>query len=159
MGFFCQRCGECCSQMGEVIRIREEFDGLEFLIFYQYTGEERIVRVDPGKRALFMHSPRPADEPLSCPFLRRDRGGLSCCTVHGTRPDICMEYTCWTMLILDSHGTRAGRVMGSGHFSPDDPGLRLLWDEYILELDRSDKEAWEQKVSAILSGEGYTVLV
>lgn len=160
MGYFCQQCGECCSQMGDVFHIREERDGLEFLIYNQYTGEEHVVRIDPDKTLLFTQTAPSEDEPLSCPFLRRDKAtGLSFCTVHGTRPDICREYSCWTMLILDSRGERAGRIMDNGHFAPDDPALRAFWDKHIADLMITDRKEWERKVRAILSGEGYTVFV
>lgn len=159
MGFFCQQCGECCTQMGDVFHIREELGDLEFLIYNQYTGEEHTVRVDPDKTHLFLDYSISPDEPLSCPFLRRNVAGLSYCTVHETRPEICREYSCWRMLILDLHGKRAGRIMDLGHFSAEDPRLQEIWDEKIEDLDSSDRTAWERNVSAILSKEGYTVHV
>lgn len=160
MGFFCQQCGECCSQMGDVFHIKEQMEGLVFLIYNQYTGEEYLVTIDPDKTQLFTQSAVAADEPLSCPFLRRDPvTGLALCTVHATKPDICRECGCWTMLILDSNGRRAGRLLGAGHFAADDPALHDLWADQIEDLEITDRNEWERKVRAILSREGYTVFV
>ena len=157
MAFFCLRCGECCSIMGDMIRIREELGDLEFRIFYQYTGEEKRVRVDDDKRRLFEDRTILEEEPRACPFLRRDADGLSCCTVHGTWPEICLEYSCWSMLILDSRGKRAGRIMDLGHFCADDPDLAKIWEEMVNAPDIPRDDEWEDQVAAILATRGYRV--
>jgi hypothetical protein len=63
------------------------------------------------------------------------------------------------MLILDSNGRRAGRLLGAGHFAADDPALHDLWADQIEDLEITDRNEWERKVRAILSREGYTVFV
>jgi hypothetical protein len=154
MVFFCQQCGECCSIMGEVLSVLEEYGGYRFLLVNRYTGEKNQVEVDQDKRSMYMEEDA---LPVACPFLRyRDRVGY--CTVHRTRPEMCRDFGCWRLLILDLSGKRAGRVMQGRFFSPENPSLALLWEDRIRDLEEPDDEGWDREVIAILSGEGYTVI-
>lgn len=140
--------------MGEVLSVEEEYGGYRFLLVNRYTGEKTPVEVDPDKRSLFMEEDA---LPAACPFLRyRDQRGY--CTVHRTRPEMCRDFGCWRLLILDPSGKRAGRVMQARFFTSESPALALLWEERIRVLDEPDDEAWDRAVIAILSCEGYTVV-
>jgi Fe-S-cluster containining protein len=140
--------------MGEVLSVIEEYGDYRFLLVNKYTGEKNRVEVDLDKRALFM------DEdslPAACSFLRH-RDTVGYCTVHRTRPEMCRDFGCWRLLILDSSGKRAGRVMQARFFSSESPALSLLWEERIRTLDEREDEDWDREVITILSREGYSVI-
>lgn len=139
--------------MGEVLSVLEDYGGYRFLLVNRYTGEKTPVEIDQDKRSLFMEQDA---IPAACPFLRF-RNQVGYCTVHRTRPEMCRDFGCWRLLILDKAGKRAGRIMQARFFSPEDPCLALLWEERIRPLDEEDDEAWDSEVISILSREGYTV--
>jgi hypothetical protein len=140
--------------MGEVLSVLEEYGSYRFLLVNKYTGEKNQVEVDLDKQSLFMEQDA---LPAACPFLRyRDHVGY--CTVHLTRPEMCRDFGCWRLLILDPSGKRAGRVMQARFFSSESPALVLLWEERIRTLDEREDEDWDREVIAILSREGYSVI-
>ena len=113
MVFECQQCGECCHHMAQV-HIIQETRG-------EYRIPESITSI-PGKKMwsglmrrnieFFSDKRIFLDHPEACPFLRyRDDERKAYCCVHLTRPEICGDYGCWRLLILNSRGKRAGRVM------------------------------------------------
>ncbi len=158
MVFECQQCGECCHHMAQVHVIQETRDEFEFLVNNQYTGEKNVVRIDPDKYELFSDTRIFGDHPEACPFLRyhpKDRLGYCC--VHLTRPEICRDYGCWRMLILNSRGKRAGRVMYRRAFFSDEDDLSRLWKECIDDLAESDDSVWDSVVIRIVTRAGYTV--
>jgi hypothetical protein len=145
--------------MGEVIGIRDETGEGEFQIWYTITGEERRVRIDPDKQELFSRQDILKKRPMACPFLREREPGTLICTVHDTRPDLCRQYSCFRILILDAGGARLGRVLdASRYFTTTDHELRLLWDRKIAATDIPDETLWEEHVDRILSAAGYQVV-
>jgi hypothetical protein len=143
------------AQVHVIQEIRGEF---EFLVNNQYTGEKNVVRIDPDKYDLFSDTRIFEDHPEACPFLRyhpKDRLGYCC--VHLTRPEICRDYGCWRMLILNSRGKRAGRVMYRRAFFSDDDDLSRLWKECIDNLAEPDDSVWDSVVIGIVTKAGYTV--
>ncbi|MGA2914055.1 MAG: YkgJ family cysteine cluster protein [Methanoregula sp.] len=160
MAFECQQCGECCHHMAQVHTIKEVKGDFTFLVNNQYTGEKIVVTVDPDKYDLFADIRVFGDHPEACPFLRyHPKDNLACCTVHMTRPEICRDYGCWRMLILDSRGKRAGRVMEHRAFFSDDDDLAHVWKECIDDLTEPDDAVWDTIVIGILRKAGYTVRV
>jgi Fe-S-cluster containining protein len=158
MVFRCQLCGECCSMMGEIISIREETRPLHFRIGYTTTGEEREVTVDRDKADLF-HAVTAAGSSPACPFLRRRGAREFICSVHESRPDLCRQYSCFRILVLDSSGKKAGRVMdASRYLVTEDPVLRTIWQENIQGVDIPDETAWEAYVEEILTRRGFHVV-
>ncbi len=158
MPFECQQCGECCSHLGLVHTIKEERGEYRFLVRNEYTGEETEVSVDPDKVQLFLDRSIFEHLPEACPFFRADqktRKGY--CTVHQTRPDICREYGCWRMLILNFRGRRAGRIMYQRHLASEDPDLIRLFEQCINDTSEPDDAAWDDKVIRILTRAGYSV--
>jgi len=144
--------------MGTVHCIRERRGDFEFLVNNQYTGEKNVVIVDPDKYDLFPDARIFVDHPEACPFMRyhpKDR--LAYCTVHLTRPEICRDYGCWRMLIVNFRGKRAGRVMYQRTFFSDDDDLSRLWKECIDDLDEPDDTVWDSVVIGILTKAGYSV--
>jgi len=157
--FRCRICGECCSHLGLVHTIREEYGNHEYLLENRYNGDVTRVRIDPDKTHLIEDQSIFRKEPEACPFLRDDPGNHRvCCIVHATRPDICREFQCWRLLILDGQGNPAGRVMGTRHLSSDDPVLSGIWEQRIGEIAEPDDASWDHRVEQVLAEAGYTVV-
>ncbi len=160
MPFECSQCGECCSHLGLVHIIEKDYGGFRFLLRNQYTGERVEVAVDPDKIALYSDAGVFSERPEACPFFRFDRGsGKGYCTVHRTRPEICREYGCWRLLILDSDGKRVGRIMEQRHLASEDEALTRLFEEQINRLTGLEDEVWDRQVIGVLVAAGYTVRV
>ncbi len=159
MTFHCRICGECCSHLGLVHAIGEEHGNYEYSLLNRYTGDVTRVSVDTDKIHLLDDRSIFQREPEACPFLRDDPGNHRvCCIVHATRPDICREFQCWRLLILDPRGRPAGRVMGSRHLTSDDPVLSGIWEERIGAISEPDDASWDIRVERVLAEAGYTVV-
>jgi Fe-S-cluster containining protein len=87
------------------------------------TGELLPVAVHPQHRELFSSEER---DPSWCPFLRKEQG-LFICTIHDTRPRLCREFRCRTMLIYNPEGREAGYVKGRRSLITEDPVLESAW--------------------------------
>ncbi|MCX6685279.1 MAG: YkgJ family cysteine cluster protein [Methanoregula sp.] len=156
--FLCQQCGECCSHLGLVHKIGEILGDYRFLVYNQYSGEKTVVTVDPDKTRIFNDTSIFTELPEACPFFRHERGERkACCTVHSTRPDICRDYGCWRLLILDFRGRRAGRISGKSTLCSEDTFLTRLWEYCIKDLDMRDDVNWEEEMIRTLSRAGYSV--
>ena len=157
--FECQQCGECCSHLGLVHVIERDYGDYRYLVRNQYTGERTEVRIDPDKHDLFLDRSIFITRPEACPFFRFDNlSAKGYCTVHLTRPEICRDYGCWRMLILDAGGKRGGRIMCQRHLASDDERLTRLFEEQINDLVEPDDAVWDETVLSILRQAGYTVL-
>jgi len=145
--------------MGEIIEIVETKEPLVFRIRYVPTCEERQVTIDPDKKDLFLAQDTVNSRQLACPFLREKSPGVVICTVHSSRPELCRQYACFRILVLDSTGKRIGRVHDGSRvfFTPDDR-LRKLWNDEIAKLSIADETEWERWVSEILTRAGYTIV-
>ncbi len=144
--------------MRDVYATIEERGNYTFVVHNAYTGEVNEVQVDPDKIALFEDRSSVEELPDACPFLRfnaETRKGW--CTVHLTRPDLCRDYCCWRLLILDSRGKRAGRVMYQTTFLPDNDELGRLWERVQPTLNGLSGTEWDDAVIRILTAAGYRV--
>ncbi|MFA4876332.1 MAG: YkgJ family cysteine cluster protein [Methanoregula sp.] len=160
MPFECSQCGECCSHLGLVHTIREDHGNLRFLVNNEYTGEKTEVVVDTDKIDLFSDRSIFAERPEACPFFRFNRNeNKGYCTVHLTRPEICRDYGCWRILILDPEGKRAGRIMCQRFLASEDEHLTRLFEKEVDILSMLDDAAWDREIIRILGTAGYTVLV
>lgn len=158
MPFECSQCGECCSHLGLVHKIQEDYGNYRFLVNNQYTGEKTVVTVDPDKIGLFCDRSIFRERPEACPFFRYDQESWKgYCTVHRTRPEICRDYGCWRLLILDSDGKRAGRIMYQRHLASEDEALTRLFEVHINHLAEPDDARWDDLVIRVLVAAGYTV--
>jgi len=158
LAFECVQCGECCSHLGLVHRIKEEHGNYAFLLANQYTGEENEVVIDTDKIALFSDISIFDREPEACPFFRvspADKKGY--CTIHRTRPEICRDFSCWRLLVLNRRGRRVGRVMFVRTLVSEDPLLTRLWEKCIDPLPIENDAVWQDEAIRILSRAGYTV--
>jgi hypothetical protein len=82
---------------------------------------------------------------------------MAYCTVHLTRPDICRDFSCWRLLILNHTGWRAGRVMFRRTLVTEDALLNRIWEECIDPLPDTDDIIWDKEVIRILTRAGYSV--
>ncbi len=156
--FECQQCGECCHHMGQDHTIWETRSDVEFMVNNQFTGEKILVIVDQDKKDLFFDKSIFLDEHGACPLLRYNRGDNNAyCTVHLTRPEICRDYGCRRLLILNSQGRRSGRIIYNRAFFSEDVILTKLWNECIDLLKEPDDELWDEKITSFLIHTGYTV--
>lgn len=157
MGFQCQVCGDCCSTMGEIISIREQTGDTRFRIGYSATLEERDVVLDPDKQELFFTT-EPVTS-MACPFLRAQGPGRLICTVHHSRPDLCRQYSCFRILVLDSEGRKVGRVTeGTRYFTTMDHNLNAIWQAGCQLPKEMREEEWEREVERIFTSAGYRVI-
>jgi hypothetical protein len=144
--------------MGQVHTIQEICGEFAFLVNNEYTGEKTAVVVDQDKRNLFLDKSIFREQPEACSFLRyRGEDGKAYCTVHLTRPEICRDYGCWRLLILNSRGSRAGRIMYQRSFFSEDADLTHLWEMRIDLLNEPDDAIWDAEVTKILITAGYSV--
>lgn len=158
MPFECCQCGECCRNLGLVFIVREDRRDGSFLVRNRHTGEETTAIVDPDKRDLFGDTRIFSEFPHACPFFRCQPGtAKACCTVHRTRPEICREYQCWRLLIVDRRGRWAGKIRYSRSLVSEDPFLRRIWTEGIEDLAEPDDRIWEATMVRTLMRAGYSV--
>lgn len=144
--------------MGQVHAIQEIRGEFAFLVNNEYTSEKTAVVVDQDKRNLFLDKSIFREQPEACPFLRyRGEDGKAYCTVHLTRPEICRDYGCWRLLILNSRGSRAGRIMYQRSFFSEDADLTRLWEMCIDPLNEPDDAIWDAEITGILINAGYSV--
>ena len=158
MPFECSQCGECCSHLGLVHTIREDYGNYRFLVNNEYTGEKTTVTVDPDKIRLFCDRSIFTERPEACPFFRYDRhDGKGYCTVHFTRPEICRDYGCWRILITAMDGKRAGRIKCQRFLASDDERLTRIVDEQVNAVNEPDDDRWDERLIRVLTAEGYQV--
>jgi hypothetical protein len=145
--------------MGEIIEIREQTGPSAFRIGFTVTGEERLVAIDTDRQALWSGQDIRTRRPMACPFLREEPRGGCICTVHSSRPELCRQYSCFRILVLDAEGRGIGRVLdGTRHFVSPDSGLKTVWDRECASLDVPDENCWEEYVGSRLVSAGYRVV-
>ena len=158
MAFECFQCGDCCNQLGLVHKIKEDYGNYRYLIHNEYTGEETPVEVDPDKHEIFEDKSIFQKLPNTCPFFRHQPGSEKAyCTVHLTRPEICQDYGCWRLLILNHQGRRSGRIKYIRTLHSEDTILTELWEKCIEEHKEPDDAKWETMMIKVLTRAGYTV--
>jgi Fe-S-cluster containining protein len=158
LSFECSRCGECCSHLGTVHEIKGECGNNHFLVNNLYTGEKTAVTIDPDKISLFLDRSTFLQYPEACPFYRVETASSTgYCTVHQTRPEICRDFQCWRMLILNSSGERAGRIMCQRFLASQDEALTHHFHEITSDPAGCDDADWDERVIRALFQAGYTV--
>ena len=178
--FVCNNCGKCCTSLGAYIKIERQLTEQDYYCRNGITGDVFPVHVQPefadeidgeftsGKGGT-------SGSRTGCIFMRKnpERPG-TVCAIYQTRPQICREFRCYHMVISDSHGNVAGRMVGRTDIQTADPVLARIWNDEIrplvveavsrTPLDMSSHSlmpppcsnpAWMQKVSAILASHGY----
>jgi uncharacterized protein len=77
--------------------------------------------------------------------------------VHQTRPEICRDYGCWRLLILNHQGRRVGRIRYTRSLCSEDTILTKIWDDCIEHDGEPDDRIWEEKMIRTLTRAGYSV--
>ncbi|MDD1677801.1 MAG: YkgJ family cysteine cluster protein [Methanomicrobiales archaeon] len=145
--------------MSQIHRIEHQVSEHTFELYNVYNGERTIVRIDPDKISLYEDRSIFEQLPEACPFLRRDPNQKEIiCTIHLTRPELCREFGCWRLLILDPDGNRAGRIMGSRHLGADDTSLLEFWESEVATFRTLDDDSWDRAVIQVLERRGYQVM-
>jgi hypothetical protein len=138
--------------------IKKDYGDYRYLIYNNYTGEETPVVIDPDKRDLFQDKTIFEKLPQTCPFFRHQPDSEnSFCTVYQTRPEICRNYGCWRLLILNHRGRRVGRIKHIRTLCSEDPLLIRIWDYCIENHQESDDRVWDDQMIRTLTYAGYTV--
>jgi uncharacterized protein len=165
--FTCDSCGRCCSSFGALIKIERQLNDRDYYCRYGVTNEVFPVRVDAAftdeidGRFSAVPDVTSGTAQRSCPFLcRRPDGEGLACAIYATRPPVCREFRCYRMLVYDKTRHLAGRVIGGGEISTDDPLLARFWKEECAAIPHAhppggNDPAWVQKVTVILATHGY----
>jgi len=158
--FACARCGKCCMNFGELIRIERELSDTEFSCRFLITNEVFQARVMSEWREVFADTAEADANPAWCRFLRRSPGGPGfVCTVHDSNASICREFRCCVMRIYDRTGKQAGKVGGNQSLISEDEHLLQVFREKVTGMESSSPKEWLEKAGRILSSAGYRVVV
>jgi Fe-S-cluster containining protein len=123
--FVCSRCGKCCISLGRHITIERSLSPVQHYCRIGITGDILPVTIGPAHRELYVSGQQ---DPGWCPFLRKTPSNTFSCTIYDTRPAICREFRCRTMIIRDQDGKEAGHAAGKS-LSTSDTRLVELWEE------------------------------
>lgn len=151
--FACTRCGKCCISLGRHIRIERSLSAVQHYVRNAISGDLVPVTVHPDHRELYSGGDGDA---AWCPFLRKDPEGVAVCTIYETRPQICRDFRCRTMVIYDREGNEAGYVSGTASLSSTDPVLIALWKD-LAETAGTDRESRIKALQSGLLRHGYTL--
>lgn len=158
--FTCTRCGKCCMNFGELIRIERELSDTEFSCRFLITNEVFRAWVMPEWRDAFSDTTDVDANPAWCRFLRRSLEGPGfVCTVHDSNASICREFRCCVMRIYDRSGKQAGKVGGNRSLISEDEDLMRVFREQVAVLESSSPKEWLGKAGQVLSVAGYRVVV
>ena len=158
--FACARCGKCCMNFGELIRVERELSDIEFSCRFLITNEVFRARVMPEWREIFSDTAESDANPTWCKFLRRSpEGPAFVCTVHDANASICREFRCCLMRIYDQNGTQIGKVGGNRGLISDDPGLIQFFREHVMGIEGSSLKEWLETAGKTLSSAGYRAVI
>lgn len=168
VSFVCNGCGKCCNGLGRYISIERQLNSRDYYCRNGMTGEIFPVHVaseyaDAIDEA-YTESPTGQttgqDTKPGCIFQQPGpKGEGFICAIYETRPRVCRDYRCYRMIVFDSTGTEAGRVVGRADIRTTDPVLARIWNEEIrglignAQIDRDP--ALLNKINAILTVHGY----
>jgi Fe-S-cluster containining protein len=177
--FVCNNCGKCCVSLGAYMRIERQLTSGDYYCRNGITGEVFPVHVQPAfvdeiDEEFTSGSGEVPGSRTGCIFMRKNPEGPGfTCAIYPTRPPICREFRCYHMVISDSRGEVAGRMVGKTDIQTIDPVLAQIWNDKVKPLavaaasrkptdpfhglisSPCSDPAWIQKVSAILASHGY----
>ena len=163
--FVCDNCGKCCTSLGAYIMIERQLSEQDYYCKNGITGEIFPVHVPPefageiDEEYASGHGSTGGSRP-GCIFLRRNPAGPGfVCAIYPARPQVCREFQCFSMVIRNSRGEIAGRMVGRADIQTADPALARIWNDEVKFLpcpaSLGSDPAWLQRVSAILASHGY----
>jgi hypothetical protein len=139
--------------LGRHIRIERSLSSVQHYVRDSVTGDLILVAIHPDQRALYAEG---ECDPTWCPFLRKDADGIFNCTIYETRPKICQDFRCRTMVIYDREGREVGHISGKTSLSTADPALAVLWQD-LAGITKKDDSSWIETVRCGLQRHGYTI--
>ncbi|HMK15491.1 MAG TPA: YkgJ family cysteine cluster protein [Methanomicrobiales archaeon] len=158
--FECSRCGLCCMNFGELIRIERELSDIEFYCRFLVTNELFRARVMPEWREAFADTAEVDAHPAWCRFLRRSPDGRGyVCTVHDSNASICKDFRCCVMRIYDRAGTQVGKVGGNRSLFSENEELKQIFREKVMDLEAPSLREWLARAAGALTSAGYRVVV
>jgi len=158
--FACTRCGKCCMNFGELIRVERELSDIEFSCRFLITNEVFRARVMPEWREIFSDTSESDANPAWCRFLRRSQEGPGfVCTVHDSNASICREFRCCLMRMYDQGGRQVGKVGGNRSLISEDNELVQFFREHVAVIESSSPKDWLVRAGKILSAGGYRVVI
>ncbi|MFZ1898169.1 YkgJ family cysteine cluster protein [Methanoregula sp.] len=161
--FICDHCGKCCTSLGAYIRIERQLSEQDYYCKNTITEEVFPVHVAPefaGELDEDITTGAAACSRPGCVFLRRNPAGPGqVCAIYPTRPRLCREFRCYHMVIFNTRGEPAGRMVGRADIQTADPVLVRIWNDEVkpppCPATPWDEPAWVQRVYAILAKHGY----
>jgi len=158
--FECTRCGLCCMNFGELIRVERKLSDTEFYCRFLVTNELFRARVMPKWREVFADTAEVDEHPAWCRFLRRLPDGKGfVCTVHDSNASICRDFRCCVMRVYDRSGTQVGKVGGNRSLFSEDADLKRVFQEQVMVLKADSTKEWLTRAAKVLSSAGYRVVV
>jgi len=167
VAFECNGCGKCCSSFGSFILIERQLGDRDYYCRYSVTNDLFPVHVDAefedevSERSAAQGGPGLPVGKKPCPFLCRTHDGEGfTCSVYATRPRVCREFRCYRMLIYDTNGHPAGKVIGANEIHTSDEALARLWKAEIASVPHDHRcgandPVWVKTVAGILAAHGY----
>ena len=115
--FACQRCGNCCTGRGSVVRVGER--EVEALARQLGMGVQAFLERHTRERwgnIVLVDDPETGD----CEWLERREGGTTACRVQEAKPDQCRSYPFWPRLLASREAWEAEgrRCRGIGQGEP-----------------------------------------
>jgi uncharacterized protein len=158
--FVCSRCGKCCMNFGELIRIEREVDDTEFSCRFLITNEIFRARVMPEWRDAFADTAEVDAHPGWCRFLRRSPEGAGfVCTIHDSNASICRDFRCCVMRIYDGTGEQVGKIGGNRSLISENEDLLKVFREQVVPVESPSPKEWLARAGKILSSAGYRVVI
>ncbi len=165
VSFVCDHCGKCCTSLGAYIRIERQLSDQDYYCKNTLTGEVFPVHVGPEfadaiDEEFTSGQREAAGPPKGCIFMRKNpEGPGTVCAIYPTLPQICREFRCYHMIIFDSRGEIAGRMVGRADIQTTDPVLARIWNDEVRLLPcpatPASDPAWVERVRGILVVRGY----
>jgi len=162
VSFVCDHCGKCCTSIGAHIKIERQLSDRDYYCKNTITGEVFPVHVVPEFAEEIDEDviSGAAGSRSGCIFQRRNPAGPGfVCAIYPTRPRLCREFRCYHMVIFNSKGEPAGRMVGRGDIQTTDPVLARIWNAKVKSLPcpatPCSDPAWLERVCVILAAHGY----
>jgi Fe-S-cluster containining protein len=157
VAFHCSGCGKCCASFGAFIIIERQLSSRDYYCRYGIKNELFLAHIE-GDYADGRQPGSSNGEPVKgCPFMRQNKDGKRiACAVYATRPQICRDFRCYRMVILNRDGNECGRIMGRNDLKTTDTMLAQIWKEHIAPLLPPPGDArWEKAAIDALAAHGY----
>jgi Fe-S-cluster containining protein len=160
--FLCDHCGKCCTSLGAYIKIERQLSEQDYYCKNTITGAAFPVHVAPDFAEEIdedVTSGAAASRP-GCIFLHRNpKGPGFVCAIYPTRPRLCRQFRCYHMVIFNSRGESAGRMVGRADIQTADSLLAKIWNDEVKPRPSpaipDGDSAWVERVREILAEHGY----